>query len=104
MVLADIRSTRIFNQHGMISPHPPERGATLRGHDPFAPETGREAIVLSATTKRVERKTAESINRRIAAEIARERYALKALRGDFRDVEHDPAPIRAAAALQAVNA
>lgn len=36
-----------------------------------------------ATAARVENATSDEINRRFAAEIDRERYALKALRGDF---------------------
>jgi hypothetical protein len=41
---------------------------------------------------------------RTAAEIDRERYALKALRGDFREAGAADNPARAGAALRAVNA
>ncbi|MDT7953858.1 MAG: hypothetical protein RQ966_20355 [Acetobacteraceae bacterium] len=40
---------------------------------------------------------------RTAAEIDRERYALKALRGDFRAIDSDMDPARAIAAVQAAN-
>jgi hypothetical protein len=41
---------------------------------------------------------------RTSREIDRERYALKALRGDFKDVERSTEPAHAAAALRAVRA
>jgi hypothetical protein len=40
---------------------------------------------------------------RTAAEIDRERYALKALRGDFREIDSGMDPARAAAAVQAAS-